>query len=52
MQMVDVTFLAWTITTSRALMLLIILIVGFILGWAVGGIRRRHRASEKEKRNN
>jgi uncharacterized integral membrane protein len=52
MQMVDVTFLAWTITTSRALMLLIILIVGFILGWAVGGIGRRRRASEKEKRNN
>jgi len=51
MQTVDVTFLAWTITMSRALMLLIILLIGFILGWAVGGIGRRHRASEKEKRN-
>lgn len=50
MQAVDVTFLAWTITMSRALMLLIILLIGFIFGWAVGGIRRRHRASEKEKK--
>jgi uncharacterized integral membrane protein len=48
-QTVDVTFLAWTITMSRALMLLIILLIGFILGWAVGGIRRRRRDSEKEK---
>jgi len=52
MQTVDVTFLAWTITMSRALMLLIILLIGFILGWAVAGIGRRRRASEKEKRNN
>jgi len=51
-QTVDVTFLAWTITMSRALMLLIILLIGFILGWAVGGIRRRHRASEQGKSNN
>ena len=35
MQMVDVTFLAWTITTSRALMLLIILIVGFLLAFPI-----------------
>jgi uncharacterized integral membrane protein len=48
-QTVDVTFLAWTITMSRALMLLIILLIGFILGWAVAGIGRRRRASEKEK---
>jgi len=48
-QTVDVTFLAWTITMSRALMLLIILLIGFILGWAVGGIGRRRWASEKEK---
>ena len=48
-QTVDVTFLAWTITMSRALMLLIILLIGFIMGWAVGGISRRRRASEKGK---
>jgi len=51
MQTVDVTFLAWTITMSRALMLLIILLIGFILGWAVVGIARRRRASEREKNN-
>jgi len=32
MQTVDVTFLVWAITMSRALMLLIILLIGFILG--------------------
>jgi len=51
MQTVDVSFLAWTITMSRALMLLIILLIGFILGWAVVGIARRRRASEREKNN-
>jgi uncharacterized integral membrane protein len=42
-QTVDVTFLAWTITISRALMLIIILGIGFLLGWAVCGIGRRRR---------
>ena len=50
-QTVDVTFLAWTITMSRALMLMIIIVIGFILGWAVCGIGRRRRVLEKEKRN-
>jgi uncharacterized integral membrane protein len=47
-QTVDVTFLAWTITMSRALMLIIILGIGFLLGWAVCGIGRRRRKLEKE----
>jgi uncharacterized integral membrane protein len=47
-QMVDVNFLAWTITMSRAFMLIIILGIGFILGWAVCGIGRRRRRLEKE----
>ena len=43
MQNVDVTFLAWTMTTSRAVILLIILVVGFIIGWAVGSFGRWRR---------
>jgi len=47
MQTIDVTFLAWTITTSRAVILLIILAAGFIVGWAVGSIGRwRSRAKD------
>jgi uncharacterized integral membrane protein len=39
-QSVDVTFLAWTITVSRALLLIIILLFGITVGWIVGGIRQ------------
>jgi uncharacterized integral membrane protein len=49
-QTVDVTFLAWTLTMSRALMLLIILGIGFVLGWAVCGIGQRRRRLEKERK--
>jgi len=47
MQIIDVTFLAWTITTSRAVILLIILAAGFIVGWAVGSIGRRRRKAKR-----
>lgn len=47
MQNVDVTFLAWTITTSRAVILLIILAAGFIVGWAVGSIGRWRRKTKR-----
>ena len=44
MENISVTFLAWTITTSRAVILFIILAAGFVVGWAVGSIGRRRRA--------
>ena len=44
---VDVTFLAWTITTSRAVILIIILAAGFIIGWAVGSIGRFRRKTKR-----
>ncbi len=44
MQPVDVIFLAWTVTVSRALILLAMLVVGFLLGWATGSFGRRRRA--------
>jgi len=30
---VDVTFLIWSISMSRALLIFFVLIIGFILGW-------------------
>jgi len=47
MDNVSVTFLAWTITTSRAVILLIILAAGFIVGWAVGSIGRWRRKTKR-----
>ena len=46
MESVSVTFLAWTITTSRAVILLIVLVAGFIVGWAVGSIGRWQRRAK------
>ena len=49
-QVVDVSFLAWTITTSRALMVLVILAMGIALGWIVGSIRKRRVIAKQEKK--
>lgn len=35
-QTVDVRLLAWTVSMSRALMLLLTLLIGIIAGWLVG----------------
>jgi uncharacterized integral membrane protein len=43
MENISVTFLAWSITTSRAVILFILLAAGFVVGWAVGSIRRLRR---------
>ena len=43
MEDISVTFLAWTITTSRAVILFILLAAGFIVGWAVGSLGRWRR---------
>lgn len=40
---VDVKFLVWTLTVSRALILLVMLAAGFLVGLAVGGLARRRR---------
>jgi uncharacterized integral membrane protein len=47
MENVGVTFLAWTITTSRAVILIIILAIGFVVGWAVGSIGRWRRKAKR-----
>ncbi len=50
---VDVTFLVWTISMSRALLILITLSIGFLLGWflhAYYAYRHTSRKSEGESR--
>lgn len=41
-----VALFAWTITTSRALMLFVVLVIGIAIGWISRSIRGR-RASSK-----
>ncbi|MHC4458575.1 MAG: lipopolysaccharide assembly protein LapA domain-containing protein [Planctomycetota bacterium] len=41
MQVVEVKFLAWTISMSRALMIFGTLIIGIIAGWLLNFPRRR-----------
>lgn len=42
---ITVWFLAWQLTMSRSLMILIVLLAGIVIGWMIGGfgIRRRSR---------
>jgi putative membrane protein len=47
-EIVQVTFLAWTISVNRALMVLVVFAVGVILGWLIGSIGRRRRAAKQE----
>jgi uncharacterized integral membrane protein len=49
MQPVDVTFIAWTITLSRALVLLIVFVLGIIIGWIFKGAGRRRREKAKAR---
>ncbi len=40
---VDVQFLVWSLTLPRALILLVMLAAGFLVGLVVGGLARRRR---------
>jgi uncharacterized integral membrane protein len=40
-EITTVGFLAWQITMSRSLMILIVLFFGIVIGWIVGGLGRR-----------
>lgn len=44
-QAVEVTFLAWSISMSRAILLIVMLFIGFLFGWGVvsWGSRKRRK---------
>lgn len=49
---VDIKFLAWSATIPRAIMVLVVFVVGIFLGWAVKGIgnlKKRKRADVDEQ---
>jgi uncharacterized integral membrane protein len=47
-EMVEVSFLAWTISVNRAVMVLVVFAVGIVLGWIVGSLGRRRRAAKQK----
>ena len=42
-QAVDITFLAWTFTVSRAVMYLLIYVFGFLSGGLIVGLKRKKK---------
>jgi uncharacterized integral membrane protein len=40
---VEIRFLFWTFALSRALLVLIVLATGILLGWLLSALVRRHR---------
>ena len=42
-QVVEFTFLFWSISMSRSILFFAMLLVGFLLGIGVGGLRRRRK---------
>ena len=49
-EMVEVSFLAWTISVNRAIMVLVVFAVGIILGWILGSLGRRRRSAKQESK--
>jgi putative membrane protein len=47
-QVVEIKFLAWTITISRALMVLIVFVFGIFIGWVVRSIGYRKKRREEQ----
>ena len=42
-EMVDITFLSWTFTIQRAIMVLIVFVVGIGLGWVIRSVGRKNK---------
>jgi uncharacterized integral membrane protein len=51
-EQVNINFLFWHVTLSRALMLFLVLTVGLLIGWLMGtvGCRTHHSEHEPESR--
>jgi uncharacterized integral membrane protein len=49
---VDVEFLFWSFQTRRALLLFIVLAIGFAIGWILHGWPRRERPDNDQAKKN
>lgn len=50
-EVVEISFLFWTISISRALMVLVVLTIGIMLGAIIKDISARKKEKVKEKKN-
>jgi uncharacterized integral membrane protein len=50
-EVVEISFLFWTISISRALMVLLVFTIGIMLGAIIKDISARKKEKEKEKKN-
>ena len=50
-EVVDITLYAWTVSIPRAIMILIVFVIGIALGWVVRsiGYRKKKRELKKEE---
>ncbi len=42
-QVVEVAFLGWTVSMSRSILFVVMILIGFVLGWGVGSFGKRRR---------
>jgi len=42
-QIVEFSFLAWSVSMSASILFIVILLVGFLLGWGLGSMRKRRK---------
>ncbi len=47
---VDITFLKWSITMVRAIMILIVFVLGIAVGYVARGVRARKKEKKEELR--
>jgi uncharacterized integral membrane protein len=48
-EIVTIDFLFWSLTTSRALVIMIVLILGIFFGWIFGSVGRRKNTEQIKK---
>ena len=48
MTVVDIRFLFWQFSVSRAIMILLVLLVGMVIGWVLHGLYRVRRPKRSE----
>ena len=47
-EVVQITFFAWTVSVSRAVMVVVIFLLGMITGWVLTSLGRRRKIKKAE----
>ena len=46
-EVVEVSFLAWSVSTPRAIMIIAVLVAGYFSGWLTKGIKTRQKEKQE-----